>query len=83
MLGGSECMLKVYQFCQRHFFAIFVLFGVAGCSDFVLPHIPLGFQSWTSLVRVLVLIASGVALAIGLIREGRRLPAGRKDKSGR
>jgi hypothetical protein len=70
-------MLKLCQFFQRHIYAIFVVFGVAGCADFILPHLSSDFQSWISVVRILVLVVSGAALAIGLIREGRKLPSGR------
>ncbi len=67
-------MMRLVQFCQRHYYAAFVFFGVGAGIEAVSPHFSPVLGRCVSIVGLVLLVISGVAVAIGLIREGRKLP---------
>ena len=73
--------MRFVQFCQRHYYAAFVLFGIGGGMEVLSPHLPAVLGRCVSILGLVVMVVSGVAVAIGLIREGRKLPPDEKGKS--
>jgi len=61
-------MSKLFQFCERHYYAAIVLFGVAGWYNLFLPRL-----RWISAAHLLVMVFSGAALVLGLIGRLRKL----------
>lgn len=79
----ENAVSRLVQFCQRHYYAAFVLFGVGGGMELLPPHLSPVLGLCVLIAGLIVMIVSGVVVTVGLIREGRKLPAGRKDKSGK
>ena len=60
------------HFCQKHYYAGFVLFGIGGGIEVLSPHLPAAFAHWIAPLGLLMMLLSGVLLAVGLIIAGRK-----------
>ncbi len=69
---GIIAMSAFLNFCQKHYYAGFVLFGVGGGIEVLSPHLPVEFSRWTSPLGFFIMALSAILLAVGLIIVGRQ-----------
>jgi hypothetical protein len=69
---GSIAMSAFLNFCQKHYYAGFVLFGVGGGIEVLSPHLPVTLSCWISPLGLFIAIFGGILCGVGLIVEGRR-----------
>jgi hypothetical protein len=59
------------NFCRKHYYAGFVLFGIGGGIEVLSPHLPAAFAHWISPLGFFIMVLSAILLAVGLIVAGR------------
>ncbi|HSY18683.1 MAG TPA: hypothetical protein VK815_10130 [Candidatus Acidoferrales bacterium] len=69
---GNIAMSVFLNFCQKHYYAGFVLFGIGGGVEVLSPHLPVAFSSWVSPLGLIIMVFSAILLAVGLILVGRQ-----------
>jgi hypothetical protein len=69
---GSIAMSVFLNFCQKHYYAGFVLFGIGGGVEVLSPHLPAVLASWLSPLGLFIMVFSAVLLAVGLVRVRRQ-----------
>jgi drug/metabolite transporter (DMT)-like permease len=65
-------MSEFLNFCQKHYYVGFVLFGVGGAIEVLSPHLPVEFSRWSSPLGFFLMVLSAILLAVGLIMVGRQ-----------
>jgi hypothetical protein len=60
------------KFCQKHYYAGFVFFGIGGGIEVVSKYLPVEFSRLTSPVGFFIMVLSAILLAIALIIVGRQ-----------
>jgi hypothetical protein len=69
-------MSTFLDFCQKHFYAGFVLFGIGVGIQVLSQYLPATFDYWISLSGLFIMVFSAIVLMVGLITKGR--PRNRK-----
>jgi hypothetical protein len=65
-------MSTFFNFCQKHYYAGFVLFVIGGGIEVLSPYLPATFAHWILLFGMFIMVFSAVLLAVGLIMERRQ-----------
>jgi hypothetical protein len=68
---GGIAMSAFLNFCQKHLYAGFVLFGVGASIEVLSPHLPVALSRWISPLGLFIAIFGGILCGVGLIVEGR------------
>lgn len=65
-------MCAFTNFCRKHYYAGFILFGIGGGAEVLSPHLPAALASWISPLGLFVMIFGAILLAVGLVMVGRQ-----------
>jgi hypothetical protein len=69
---GCIAMIAFLNFCQKYYYAGFVLFGIGGAAEVLSPHLPATLASWVSPLGLFIMVFSAILLAVGLVMVGRQ-----------
>jgi hypothetical protein len=69
--SSGIAMCAFLNFCQKHFYAGFVLFGIGGGIEALSQYLPFVFEHWISPLGLFIMVFSAIVLMVGLIMEGR------------
>jgi hypothetical protein len=65
-------MSAFLNFCQKHYFAGFGLFGLGGGIEVLSPYLPVKLSYWVSPLGMVLATVSAILVGVGLIRENRQ-----------
>jgi hypothetical protein len=69
---AKHAMSVFLNFCQKHYYAGFVSFGIGGGIEILSPYLPPAFSHFFSVLGLLIMVLSAILLGIGLTLLGRR-----------